>query len=395
MRFDVKALKGRETALLTVEASSADDARTQALRQGYTVVSCAAQSLQPFAFFKRQTPFPISLFSQELLSLLQAGLNLVEAISALAEKESRHEIKKIFDGLLRSLREGRSLSTAMEQLPHIFPPFYIATLRSSEHSGNLHEALVHYIAYQAQMELLKKKIVSASIYPVLLLVVGALVMVFLMAYVVPRFSGIYESSGQDIPLLSRALLSWGIFIQNHGSSALLALVSLTSIAGYAATRASVRGWCVRQLWRIPTLGERMRLYELTRFYRTVAMLLRGGIPVVTALEMVSGLLQTAMRTRLTAATSHIRNGCSISDALDREGLSTPVAQRLLLVGERSGEMGEMMNRIAAFYDEEMARWVEWFTRIFEPALMAVIGLVIGFIVILMYLPIFELAGNIQ
>jgi len=254
---------------------------------------------------------------------------------------------------------------------------------------------VHYIAYQAQMELLKKKIVSASIYPVLLLAVGALVMVFLMAYVVPRFSGIYESSGQDIPLLSRALLSWGIFIQNHGNGALLALVSFAIIAGYASTRASVRGWCVRQLWRIPTLGERMRLYELTRFYRTVAMLLRGGIPVVTALDMVSGLLQTAMRGRLTAATNHIRNGCSISDALDREGLSTPVAQRLLLVGERSGEMGEMMNRIAAFYDEEMARWVEWFTRIFEPALMAVIGLVIGFIVILMYLPIFELAGNIQ
>ncbi len=184
-------------------------------------------------------------------------------------------------------------------------------------------------------------------------------------------------------------------VQSHGGSALLLLLIVTTFTGYAATRSEVRGWSLRQLWRIPTLGERMRLYQLARFYRTVSMLLRGGIPVVTALEMVGGLLQPAMRVQLVSATGHIRNGRSISEALNLEGLSTPVAQRLLMVGERSGEMGEMMERIAAFYDEEMARWVETFTRIFEPALMAVIGLIIGLIVILMYLPIFELAGNIQ
>lgn len=395
MLFDVKALKGRDAALLTLEAGSVDDASAQALRQGYTIVSCTPRGVQLNSLFKRQTPFPLSLFSQELLALLQAGLNLVEAISALAEKESRHEIKKILDGLLHSLREGRTLSASFEQFPRIFAPLYIATVRSSERTGNLHDALSRYIAYQAQVELLKKKIISASIYPLLLMAVGGLVMLFLMGYVVPRFSGIYESSGQDIPWLSQLLLSWGKLIQSHGESALLALLLAAAVAGYAATRTEVRGWSLRQLWRIPTLGERMRLYQLARFYRTVGMLLRGGIPVVTALEMVAGLLQPAMRTQLASAIVHIRNGRSISEALELEGLSTPVAQRLLLVGERSGEMGEMMERIAAFYDEEMARWVEWFTRIFEPALMAVIGLVIGLIVILMYLPIFELAGNIQ
>jgi general secretion pathway protein F len=396
MQFDVKALKGRSDAtLLTLEATDADDARNQAARSGYTIISITPRGVDLKRIIARRPVFPLAMFSQELLALLQAGLNLVEAISALAEKEQRHEIKRILDGLLLNLREGRTLSASLEQFPRVFPPLYIATVRSSERTGNMHDALSRYIAYQAQVDILKKKIISASIYPLLLIAVGGLVMIFLMGYVVPKFSGIYESSGQDIPWLSQLLLDWGRLIQSHGKAAFMALLAVGLIATYAASRTEVRGWGLRQLWRIPSVGERMRVYQLARFYRTVGMLLRGGIPVVTALEMVSGLLQPALRAQLASATTHIRNGRSISESLEMEGLSTPVAQRLLLVGERTGDMGEMMERIASFYDDEMARWVDCFTRIFEPALMAVIGLIIGLIVVLMYLPIFELAGNIQ
>ena len=152
---------------------------------------------------------------------------------------------------------------------------------------------------------------------------------------------------------------------------------------------------MRALWRIPAVGERIRVYQLARFYRTLGMLLRGGIPIVTALEMVSGLLENALRGQLALASDCIREGQPISYAMETYGLTTPVALRLLRVGEHTGGMGEMTERIANFYDEEMARWVDWFTRLFEPLLMAFIGLVIGFIVILMYFPIFELAGSIQ
>jgi general secretion pathway protein F len=139
----------------------------------------------------------------------------------------------------------------------------------------------------------------------------------------------------------------------------------------------------------------MRVYHLARFYRTAGMLLRGGTPLVTALGMVAGLLPPDLRARLARATVRIREGASISTAMDECDLATPVASRMLRVGEKSGDMAEMMERIAVFHDEELARWIEWFTRLFEPLLMALIGVVIGAIVVLMYLPVFELAGSLQ
>jgi general secretion pathway protein F len=152
---------------------------------------------------------------------------------------------------------------------------------------------------------------------------------------------------------------------------------------------------VDALWRIPAIGERMRVYQLARLYRTLGMLLRGGIPVVTAMGMVDGLLRPNLRERLQLAAQDIREGRPLSNVMELRNLTTPVAVRMLRVGERSGHMGEMMERIGNFYDDEIARWVDWFTRLFEPILMTGIGLVVGVVVVLMYMPIFELAGSIQ
>jgi general secretion pathway protein F len=195
--------------------------------------------------------------------------------------------------------------------------------------------------------------------------------------------------------MSQLLLDWGVLLERHGKTLFLSIALLLGGAGYALSRASVREALLGKLWHIPTVGERMHVYQLARFYRTLAMLLKGGIPVVTALDMVYGLLQPALRGRLKLASNDIREGKTISQAMEAHELTTPVALRMLRVGERTGNMGEMMERIATFYDEEMARWVEWFTKMFEPLLMALIGAVIGVIVILMYMPIFDLAGSIQ
>jgi general secretion pathway protein F len=335
------------------------------------------------------------LFSQELLALLQAGLNLIEAIEALSEKEQRPQVRETLKGTLRLLNEGQPLSLAMEAHPRAFPPLYVAALRASEKTGGMPEALRRYIAYQSQVEEVKKKVISASIYPAMLIIVGGLVVMFLMGFVVPRFAHIYEDMNGDMPFMSQLLLALGGFIETHGMQLLLAGVGLLAASGYLLSLRNVRAAMMQWLWRLPAIGERMRIYQLSRFYRSLGMLLIAGIPILSALGMVSGLLAPALRERMQLASEQIRQGLAISTAMEAQALSTPVALRMLRVGERSGMMGEMMGRIAAFYDEETARWVDWFTKLFEPLLMLVIGFVIGFVVLMLYMPIFDLAGSIQ
>lgn len=336
--------------------------------------------------------FPLTLFAQELHALLAAGLNLVEALETLAEKE-RGEAARVLERVLGEVRQGRTLSRALEPMPREFPALFVATVRASERSGDLPEALRRFIAYQQQMELVRKKVVSASIYPVLLVIAGLLVTLFLLGYVVPKFSHIYADSGRELPFLSTLLLKWGQAVEGAGGK--LALVAVVLAGALAASAATMRGALGRLAWRIPAFGERLLIYQLARFYRTLSMLLRGGTPVVGALDMAAGLLDPTLKPRLAAARGRVREGMSLSAAMAAHGLTTPVAARMLGVGEQTGDMADMMERIAVFYDDEVARWVEWFTRLFEPLLMALIGIVIGGIVVLMYLPIFELAGSLQ
>jgi len=395
MHFEVKAIRANAVVALGLDAADEADAKAQAAAQGYTVLAVRAkQSWQAWAR-RRRVRFPLILFSQELLALLGAGLTLVDAVETLAEKETRPEARKTLRQIIADLYEGRSLSLALQRFPEDFPPLYVASVRASERTGNLGEALTRYIAYQTQIDLVRKKALSASIYPLLLIGAGGLVTVFLMAYVVPRFSRIYEDIGTNLPWMSQLLLEWGKLLQAHGALVSVVLAGTLAALAYVAGRPVTRSWAMRRIWQIPAIGERMRVYQLARFYRTLGMLLSGGIAIVQAMRMVGDLLPPALREDLAAAAGKIREGRSISYAMETHRLSTPVALRMLRVGERTGQMGEMMERIAAFHDEEMGRWVEWFTRLFEPLLMALIGLLIGFIVVLMYLPIFELAGSLQ
>ena len=396
MKFQVKGLRGPEGVVsVLMDAIDETDAARQAAAGGLAVLSLRRAASWSFSLPARRARFPLALFAQEMLALMEAGLALVEAIDGLAEKESASANRAALDGLRTQLREGRTLSQAMLAQPEIFPSLFVATVRAAERSGDLPDALRRYIAYQTQLELVRKKVVSASIYPVLLMLAGSLVLMFLLGYVVPKFSHVYEDMHGDLPWMSRALLEVGRFVETHAIAVVVALVgsviAVVRLLTLPAVRRSIGAW----LWKVPSIGERMRLYQLARFYRTLGMLLRGGTPIVTALDMAAGLLSPALRASLAAAAGAIREGRSISEAMSEHNLTTPVALRMLRVGERSGRMDEMMERIAAFCDDEIARWVEWFTRLFEPLLMAAIGIVIGVIVVLMYLPVFELAGSIQ
>ena len=396
MRFEVRVLgSGAVASTLQLDAVNADVAAEQVRQQGYAVLKIKQRRTLSGRHSSEARSFPLGLFSQELLTLLDAGLSVVESIETLKEKESKAERQRLLAQLVNHLYEGRSLSQALEQFPSVFPPLYIATVRASEKTGDLPEALGRYVTYQAQLDEVRKKIVSAAIYPLLLSVVGALVIIFLMGYVVPRFSSIFEAMGGEIPFMSRMLIKWGALVHNHGWAILLVVMTAAASGVGWLLQPGTRQWLFERLATIPAIGERLRMYQLARFYRTVGMLQRGGIPIMPSLLMTADLLQGSLRGRLSESANRIREGMPISVAMESFGLTTPVSLRMLRVGERTGRMGEMMERIAKFYDDEIARWVDWFVRLFEPLLMAFIGLIIGAIVVMMYFPIFELAGSIQ
>ena len=398
MQFNLHALDGRQQVVaLSLEAADEAAARRSARQRGLEVfcLECTTQRIS----LSRPRRFPPMLFSMELSSLMDAGLNLVEALQTLCEKEAgggnageRHEV---LSGLVAALHRGEPFSSAVAGFPQHFSPLYVATVKASERTGNMREALGRYIAYQEELDRVKKKIVSASIYPAILMLVGVLVIGFLMLYVVPRFAKVYEDMAGTLPFFSQLLLGFGNFVGNHGWLIGFSFLSFLVFSVWAFSRPELRHQMNVQLWRVPALGSRMKTYQLARLYRTAGMLLRAGIPALQALGMVQDLLPAHLRSQLLQSRKSIERGEKMSNALAAAGLATPVASRMMAVGERSGEMGKMFGEIARFHDDEVARFIDWFTRAFEPLLMAVLGVSVGLVVVLMYMPIFELAGSIK
>jgi general secretion pathway protein F len=394
MNFQLLALDARQQLVaLTLHAPNEAAAADEARRQGLTVVTLEAKGLR--FTLSRGKRFPTMLFSIELLSLLQAGLNLVEALQTLSEKDASGEHREVLRGMLAAIHRGEPFSRALAGFPRHFSPLYVATIKAAERTGNVAEALGRYIAYQDELERVRKKIVSASIYPAVLMVVGLLVIGFLMLYVVPRFAKVYEDMAGTLPFFSRLLLGFGNFVGSHAALLALSFLALVLLAAWAFSRAEFRAGFHTRLWRVPAVGARMKTYQLARLYRTAGMLLKAGIPAVPALDMVRELLAPHLRPSLAGAKKLIEHGQPMSAAFGAAGLATPVAARMMSVGERTGDMGEMLTQIARFHDDEVARAIDWFTRAFEPLLMAVLGTAVGLIVVLMYMPIFELAGSIR
>ncbi|MCK6395220.1 type II secretion system F family protein [Zoogloea sp.] len=391
MRFRVRALAGASTFQdIELVAADAGAARVQAAAQGLAVIS-----VTPLADARSQAGFPLQLFNQQLLALLRAGIPLAEALAALAEKEGRAGMREVLLELLARLREGQRLSVALAARPQAFPPLYVATVRAAERTSDLDPALARYIDYQQQLALVRGKLLSAALYPALLLGVGGAVMLFLLAYVVPRFAQVFESVGGELPWMSRLLLAWGTLLQTHGGWVLAGGLGPVGLIVLALRHPASRAAALRLAWRTPRLGARLRVFELARFYRTLGMLLRGGIPAVTALGMVEGLLSPALRPGLQAAIERVREGQGLAATLGDHALATPVALRMLAVGERAGNLGEMLERAAGFHEEDNARWLDAVTRLAGPLLMLVIALAVGLILIMLYLPIFQVAESLQ
>jgi len=239
----------------------------------------------------------------------------------------------------------------------------------------------------------RAKLVSAAIYPCILLLVGGGVSLFLIAYVVPRFAEVYQGAGRNLPWMSQVMLSWGQFAAAHTLPLVAGIAAVIGGAVFGVRHLVRSGGMARLLARLPGVGERVKIYELSRLYLTLGMLSEGGITILNAVDTVQAMVSANVKEGLQGARAMIEAGLPLSSAFEANGLTTPISLRMLRVGERTGEMGAMLTQSAAFYDGEIGRWIDRFTRTFEPLLMAGIGLVVGAIVVLLYMPIFDLAGE--
>jgi general secretion pathway protein F len=397
MQFDVRALDAQQhIQTLRLEGLDMSDVQSQLATRHLIALSLKpTASLTQTSWGSSRNRFDLLLFGQELHALVAAGLSVVESMETLIERSTADMTRSVLQRLVGHLREGQRLSGALAQQSSIFPPLFIGIIQAAEGTSDLPRALERYIAYETRLQTLRHKITSAAIYPSILMSVGGAVALFLLGYVVPRFASVYKGSGRPLPWASQMLLNWGEFASSYAlviSGILVALLAAIVLAARRALRSG--GWWRLLAW-LPGAQPRLLILELSRLYLTMGMLLEGGIPVARAMQLSEAVLTGPKVQALQRARQGIGQGQSLSTALEQYNLSTPVALRLLRVGEQTGQLGTMLSRTAAFYDNETTRWIERFTKAFEPILMAAIGIVIGLIVILLYMPIFDLAGNLQ
>lgn len=393
MRFEVKTfslLRGIEKRHWDV--TSEDEARRRAIREGVDLIdiSPAGKAHTPF-----KRGYSVKGFAQELVALIEAGFSLVEALETLRAKEDKDSTLGVVDGLLGKLRSGVPFSMALEAYPETFSALFIESVRASEQTGDVAPTLRRYIDYENRLDQVKAHVIAASVYPLLLIVAGLFVTAFMLLYVVPRLAGAFENVRGQAPLLSRLLFGWGEWANQHMPATLISIGLLLGFAGRLAFNGTLQRRLVSMLKLSPRLWEHLRTYHLARFYRTVGMLLAGGTPLLRALDMATGILPEHMRPALKDAKLRIASGEPLSQAFEATGLTTVVALRMFRVGERTGALDDAMERIAAFHDERLEQWIKRFMKLFEPALMLVIGALIGGIVLLMYMPIFQLAGSVH
>lgn len=399
MQYDVRALSVDHVIIsLLIEAADEADACRQVEARGLFVANIAPVRKSLFAAGRSRgnsSKVSLVLFSQELLALLKAGLSIVESLEALLEKEVNTPTITVLTRILSGLQEGKRFSNVLAEQSSVFPALYVGIIKAAEDTSDLPRALERYIDYQQRIDTVRSKIISAAIYPIILMIVGGAVSFFLIGYVVPRFAQVYEGAGRDLPWLSKLLIQWGQFAATN-SEILLGVAFATLIILVISTKSFfAKGGLAKLIFRLPGIGDRSHIYELSRLYLTLGMLLEGGIPIVSALDTATGIVKAPLKEKLKIAKETIESGTPLSVAFSANDLTTPISLRLLRVGERSGELGQMLTQSAEFYDGEISRWIERFTRTFEPLLMAAIGIIVGAIVVLLYMPIFDLAGSLS
>ena len=351
-----------------------------------------ARGRQPQA---RMTSRKFLLFNQEMLALLRSGLPVLQVFDTQIDQMEAGQFRDVIIEIREEIRGGSAMSDAFAKFPRTFPPLYIAAIKAGERTGDLPETLSRFLEYQKRVEMIRAKVRSASFYPLLLTAAAIMVVIFLMLFVVPRFSQIYADANVQLPLMTRLLIGLSNLVGHYWY--LLLIVAIATVPVVKALLSSSRGRLRldRLVLRLPFIGGLNIDYALTGFTRTLATILTSGSALVPAMQMSRGTLNNLkLEKEVADAIRRVEEGGSLSDSLERTGFFPPLALRMLSVGEASGSLTDMLSDIADYYEAEVERRLSRLTTMIEPVLMMTMGLLIAFIIVAMYVPIFQLAGTV-
>jgi len=377
---------------------SAAALRAELEAQGYFIFSIRRSfDLKHWGLGSRRIPRSVvRLFSQELATLLKAGLPLFQALDVMIERQAHVGFKSSLTAIRDRVKTGSALSDAVRAEGGLYPPIFTASLVAGERSGSLETVLRRFAQYLRLNEAIKRKAVTASVYPALLLTVMGAMGSVLVFFVIPSFERFFHDLGGELPVLTRVV----VWIARHAQENILVILALgAALLGGAITWRTRPGSAAKLdawLLRLPLIGHMMRIYATSQLARTLATLLAGGLPLLNALEVASASVgNRAMAQAATDATPLIREGKNLTHALESTGMLESLALEMVKVGEQTGSLGEMLTALAEFYDEELDNRIAVTLALVEPLMIILLAIVVATMLLAFYLPIFESFSRIQ
>lgn len=389
--FEYQAADGNRTVTGVVQADTARAARAQLRERGLVplaVEPVRAGAGRGGARLARDR----ALVLRQLAALLRAGLPLEEVLSLVADQTASKRVARPLAAIRARVLEGRSLSDAMSEQPALFPAMYTRSVAAAEQAGRL-ESVVARLADHAERRLaLSRSLVVALVYPVLLALISLAVVWGLLGFVVPRVVGVFERAGEDLPVITRSLLAVSDFVTGAGAWVGAGLLAAAAAAFVALRQPGPRLWLDRTLLRLPLVGALVRAQAAALFARTFAILVGSSVPAVEALRAASDVVANRkVQADLDAAADRVREGASISAALQSVAWLPPLTRRLVHGGEQAGELGAMLEHAAELQEAELADAGQVLLAVLQPLLILLVGLVVLYIVLAILLPVMSLS----
>lgn len=382
----------------TFTAADETALRSELEQKGYYLFSIRrGLRLEELRLRRKRVATPLLLiFGQELAALLKAGLPLLQSLDVMLERQKDPLFRASLANVRERVKSGVALSEAFKTEGDLYPPILAASLVAGERSGSLEVVLRRFVQYLRLTQALKKKAISVSVYPIVLLIVMTTLVFVMLVYVIPQFQSFYEGMNAQLPTPTRVLMA---------VSAMLRENILWIVAGIAAGVVALIVWLRqpgsavkvdRALLRLPYLGRLMRMYATSQLARTLSTLLAGGLPLLNALEVAGNSIgNRAMAAAVTAATPQIREGKSLTAALESTGMLENLALEMVKVGEQTGALGEMLGSVAEFYDEEVDTRLATVLALVEPLMLVMMAFLVAGMLLAFYLPLFQAISAVQ